>query len=334
MGFLREYSVNMYFSFKKRKKEFYFLLYNSRMLIWVVYMHNNIFKTIDQSTNRKVKTIRTIILVAIASLIMSINIKTFVHSGGLLPGGITGLSLLVQRIFLRFFNLTLPYSLINIILNAIPAIIGFKMISKRFTFYSVVMIVLNSLLVDVIPAYTITSDPLLVALFGGLLNGIAIVIALYGNASSGGTDFIAVYLNRRFNISSWNIILLFNSAILLTSGMLFGFKASLYSIIFQFVSTQTISTFHKSNQKVTMLIITNYADAIEDDILNTTHHGITKFMGEGVYDKAPRCMLYTVVSADEVNLVADIVHMHDPHAFINVLRSTSVKGKFYQKPLD
>ena len=249
MGFLREYSVNMCFSFKKRKKELYFLLYNSKMLIWVVYMHNNIFKTIDQSTNRKVKTIRTIILVAIASLIMSINIKTFVHSGGLLPGGITGLSLLVQRIFLRFFNLTLPYSLINIILNAIPAIIGFKMISKRFTFYSVVMIVLNSLLVDVIPAYTITSDPLLVALFGGLLNGIAIVIALYGNASSGGTDFIAVYLNRRFNISSWNIILLFNSAILLTSGMLFGFKASLYSIIFQFVSTQTISTFHKSNKK-------------------------------------------------------------------------------------
>ena len=61
------------------------------MLIWVVYMRENIFKTIDQSTNRKVKTIRTIILVSIASLIMSVNIKTFVHSGGLLPGGITGL---------------------------------------------------------------------------------------------------------------------------------------------------------------------------------------------------------------------------------------------------
>ena len=195
---------------------------------------------------RSIKALKSFACVILASCLMAFNIKPFVRAGELVPGGITGMTLLIQRIMLKYANITVPYSVLNISLNAIPAIIGFKLISKRFTGYSVLMIVLNSFLVDLIPSYKVTTDPLLIALFGGLLNGLAISIALYGKASSGGTDFIAVYIHRKWNISSWNIILGFNIILLLTSGMLFGFEASLYSIVFQFVSTQAIDTFHKS----------------------------------------------------------------------------------------
>lgn len=68
---------------------------------------------------------------------------------------------------------------------------------------------------------------------------------------------VAVYIHRKWNISSWNIILGFNIILLLISGMLFGFEASLYSIVFQFVSTQAIDTFHKSDQQMTLFIISN-----------------------------------------------------------------------------
>ena len=160
-----------------------------------------------KTTNQQPATVRTSTrwkqplistgCVLFASLLMSVNIKSFVRAGNLIPGGFTGLSLLLQRTAETFFGISLPYSVINIALNAIPAIIGFRMIGKKFTSYTVLMIVLNSFLVDLIPVTPITYDPLLVSVFGGILNGTAISIALFGKASSGGTDFIAIYFSEK-----------------------------------------------------------------------------------------------------------------------------------------
>ena len=89
--------------------------------------------------------------------------------------------------------------------------------------------------------------------------------------------------------------------------MLFGFEASLYSIVFQFVSTQAIDTFHKSDQQMTLFIISNKADELERELLVKTHHGMTRFTGEGSHTHEDRVMLYTVVSAAEVNDVYEII---------------------------
>ena len=64
---------------------------------------------------------------------MALNIKTFVRTGGLYPGGATGLTILIQRIALQYFSLQLPYSVINLLLNAFPVYIGFRYIGKKFT---------------------------------------------------------------------------------------------------------------------------------------------------------------------------------------------------------
>lgn len=280
------------------------------------------------------KNMTSIVCVLIASIIMSINIKSFVRAGHLIPGGFTGLSLLLQRILSTYMNIDVPYSVINISLNALPAFIGFKMIGKKFTIYSVVMIVLNSFLVDLIPVTPITYDPLLVSVFGGILNGIAIAIALYGKASSGGTDFIAVYLSNKLHQSSWNIVFGINVVILISAGMLFGFEAAMYSIIFQFVSTQIIERFHQRDQKVTLFIITKNEQLLEEHLLEYTHHGVTKFFGEGCYLKEDKTMLYTVVGADEVKDVIDFVRKLDPEVFVNIIKSQGVTGRFYQEPIE
>ncbi len=276
----------------------------------------------------------SIICVCVASVIMSVNIKSFVRAGDLIPGGFTGLSLLIQRSFIDFMDINIPYSFINIVLNAIPALIGFKIIGKKFVGYSVVMIILNSLLVDIIPVTPITYDPLLVSVFGGILNGVAIVIALYGKASSGGTDFIAIYLSNKLKKPSWNFVFGINVVILMIAGLLFGFEAAMYSIIFQFVSTQVISSMHQRDRKVTLLIITSIAREIEEKLMDYTHHGVTRFEGQGCYMKEDKAMLYTVVGADEVRDVISFVKKVDPRVFINVLKSENVVGRFYQEPLE
>ena len=109
---------------------------------------------------------------------MALNIKSFVRTGGLYPGGATGLSLLIQRGAQMYLGLALPYTVINVILNAIPIYIGFRFIGKKFTLYSCLCIVLTSVLTDVIPGIAITSDVLLISIFGGIINGFAISLCL------------------------------------------------------------------------------------------------------------------------------------------------------------
>lgn len=280
------------------------------------------------------KHLTSLICVCIASLIMSVNIKSFVRAGNLIPGGFTGLSLLLQRAGLEFLNIDLPYSVINIVLNAVPAFIGFKVIGKKFTSYSVMMIVLNSILVDLIPVTPITYDPLLVSVFGGILNGIAISVALHGKASSGGTDFIAIYLSNKLKQPSWNFVFGINVVILISAGLLFGFEEAMYSIIFQFVSTQILERFHQKDQQVTLFIVTSIPEVLENKLMEYTHHGITRFDGKGCYLKENKTLLYTVVGADEVKDVVSFIKKEEPKVFINIVKSSGVKGNFYQEPLE
>ena len=111
-------------------------------------------------------------VICLASVIMALNIKSFVRTGGLYPGGATGLALLIQRSVDMFLGVELPYTVVNVILNAIPIYIGFRFIGKKFTLYSCVVIVLASVLTDMLPGYAITYDTLLISIFGGLINGV------------------------------------------------------------------------------------------------------------------------------------------------------------------
>lgn len=146
---------------------------------------------------------------------MAVNIKTFVRAGGLYPGGATGLTILIQAIAERFLNVTVPYTVVNLLLNMIPIYIGFRFIGKKFTLYSCVMIVLTGVLTDIIPGFVITYDTLLISIFGGMINGFIISLCLMMNATTGGTDFIAIFLSEKKGVDSWNFILGFNILILL-----------------------------------------------------------------------------------------------------------------------
>lgn len=275
-----------------------------------------------------------LLLVVTASVIMAINIKSFVDAGGLFPGGFNGLTLLIQRSFQRFFNIMLPFSLINFILNAVPAVISFKFIGKRFTIYSCIMIVLTSILTDIIPSMPITNDILLICIFGGIINGFSISLCLSGRATSGGTDFIAVALSERLNIDSWNYILLGNVLMLIVVGLLFGWDKALYSIIFQFASTQVIKLLDHRYKRSTMFIISDKSEEIYNSLKNNTHHSATLFHGTGLYNGQQRTMIYTVISSDQVKKMTKSVKELDKNAFINIIKTEQVAGRFYKRPND
>lgn len=280
------------------------------------------------------KDSKRVLFIVLGALLMATNINTFVQAGGLLPGGATGITLLLQRTAKLLFNLELPYTVINVLINAIPVFIGFKFIGRKFTIYSCLMIFLTGVFADFLPTYTITSDTLLVAVFGGLINGAAISICLSVEATSGGTDFIAIYMSEKKHVDSWNLVLGINAVILSIAGLLFGWDKALYSIIFQYASTQMIHMLFNHYQKETMLVVSKQPDKVSEIIYKETHHGATILKSEGSHNHTASSVVYSVVAKDQYLGLIKKLKAEDPDAFINTMNTESLTGRFFQKRAD
>ncbi len=280
----------------------------------------------------RLREVKRIALIVIAAAIMAFNLNSFVHQGNLIPGGFTGLTILIQEICKKYLNLTVPFSAVNIILNVFPAVLSYRFIGKKFTLYSGLMILLTSLFTDIMPSFNITYDVMLICVFGGVITAFAISICLWNNATSGGTDFISIFVSERYGVDAWNYILMGNAVILTIAGLLFGWEKAMYSIIYQYVNTITVRFLFRKYQKQTLWIITDKPDEVYEQIRIATHHDATLFKGTGLYKNQERDMLYSVVSSDEISQVVSVIKKVDENAFINIVKSNQIQGNFYQRP--
>ena len=275
-----------------------------------------------------------LVVVLLAAFLMAINIQTFINGGELIPGGAQGLTIVIQRAALKYFNLQIAYTPINICLNAIPVYIGFRYIGKKFTMFSMVMVLANGIFVDLIPIHAVTHDTLLVAVFGGILNAVAITMCLEVDATSGGTDFISIFLSQRKGIDAFPIILAGNVIILTIAGAMFGWEKALYSMIFQYVSTQTLHVLYRTYQQRTLFIITDMPDKVCSMIYATCSHGATLIDGEGSFAHKNKKIVYSIVSASDTRKLIPKIKEIDPNAFINSIRTEEIMGNFYMRPRD
>ncbi len=296
----------------------------------------------EQTANSEKKNFRDslkkdslrLVVVIIAAFLMALNINTFVNAGGLYPGGATGLTIIIQRLFLKYLGLTVPYTPINIALNAVPVYIGFRFIGKKFTLFSMIMVLANGFFVDLLPDYTLTHDPLLAAVFGGMFNAVAITLCLNVDATSGGTDFISIYFSQKKGIDAFPMILAANVVILTIAGFIFGWDKALYSMIFQYVSTQVLHFLYRTYQQKTLFIITDVPDEVCSLIYSTCGHGATLIDGEGSYGHKNKKIVYSIVSASDTRKLIPLIKEIDPNAFINSVRTEEITGNFYTRPRD
>ncbi len=277
---------------------------------------------------------KRIVVICLAAVIMALNIKTFVRAGDLYPGGVTGLTILIQRSAEMFLRIEIPYTVVNLLLNAIPIYIGFRYIGKKFTLYSCLVIVLGSVRTDLLPGFVITYDTLLISIFGGMINGLVISLCLMMEATTGGTDFIAIFLSEKKGMDSFNLMLGVNAVIIAIAGVLFGWDKALYSIIYQYASTQVLHMLYKKYQQVTLFIVTNQPNEVCDEIFRVSNHGATILEGQGSFEHCERNVVYSVVSGAESKKVIRSVKSVDPNAFVNAMRTQQLSGRFYQKPAE
>ncbi|MGB7594359.1 MAG: YitT family protein [Erysipelotrichaceae bacterium] len=283
---------------------------------------------------RRRKDIQTFLMVVISALVYAFAIKVFVRAGALFPGGFTGVALLFTRYMLDFHGISIPFGVVYALLNLVPTVLVYKYVGKRFALFSVLQYALVSLFTLILPTIMLTGDIFLIAVFGGILGGFGISLALNANASTGGTDFIAIYFSNKTHTETWSYIMYGNMIVILLAGFLFGWDKALYSIVYQFCSTYVVSQRHMRFKLRALNLITDHPDEVSAAIYAISRHGITRIWGEGGYSHQTKCMLYMVVNAFEVDEVVEAARQVDPKVFISISSTERVIGNYTQKPLE
>lgn len=287
----------------------------------------------NNNTNAIESSFRTIAGVVAGSLINAVTIALFINPGGFLPGGLSGLVVLLQRLIQHFTGIVLPFAPISIGFNILAALFAVRTLGKKFTLYSFLSVLIYSFATDMIPPIHFTDDRILLAVFGGILGGTGLGLVLNSGASQGGSDFIAMTYSVKKGINTFGYVMIFNIILMLISGAIFGMESALYTIIFLFVSNEALNVIYTRYSKKTLLIITEHAQEVADDIRTTTNHSCTILTGEGGFSHEQTKMVYMIIRADEVNFVRRRIRAIDEKAFINVLNSSLVTGNFYIRSL-
>ena len=278
------------------------------------------------------KYLKTLFRVFLSALLQSFCINVFITPSKLLSSGFTGLAILINKIS-SLFGFTIPVSLLVLILNIPLGVLCFRSIGKKFVFFSILQVILLSIFLNF--HYTLLFDDLLLNVcFGGFLYGIAISLALRGNASTAGTDFIALWVSNKIGKSIFEYVFVFNSVLLLIFGYMFGWKYAGYSILFQFISTKTIDSFYKRYKLVTLEITTYHPKEICKAYIKHYRHGLSEVAGIGGYEHKNLSLIHTVISFYELEDAIRLIKRVDPKAIINVISTERFIGHFYRQPLD
>lgn len=272
--------------------------------------------------------IKAILFIAAASVGMAVNIQSFVNTAGLYPGGFSGIALLVQRAAQTFLSVHIPFSLVSYPLNILALAISYKYLGKRFILYTCLAVGLSGAVTDLIPAFLMTEDVLLCSIFAGICNGVCVSICMMSRGSTGGLDIVANVYGHKLNRDPWNIVLGVNCLILLTAGVLFGWDKALYSIIFQYASTQVIRLLYRKYQQMTLFIVSEKYEDVYRAIRDITAHSATILDGTGGYSNTKKKMIYSVVSSQEAKQVVKAIRQLDDKAFINQIQTKELDGRF------
>ena len=283
--------------------------------------------------NAQIRRILTILSVVISALLQTFVIQVCIRPANLLSGGFTGIALLIDKIA-SFYGRSFSTSVGLLVLNIPVAILCSRSISLRFTFYSMIQVFLSSVFLKTLNFTPLFDDEILNVIFGGFLYGISIAVALRGNASTGGTDFIALYVSNKTGKSIWEYVFAGNVVILSIFGVMFGWEYAGYSILFQFISTRTISSLHHRYERVTLQVTTTKAEEVIQEYVSKYRHGISCVEAMGGYSKKKMYLLHTVVSSYEAAEIVRLMYSKDPNIIVNILKTENFFGGFYQAPLD
>jgi uncharacterized membrane-anchored protein YitT (DUF2179 family) len=278
-------------------------------------------------------------LVVLGVFLAAFGLKGFLLPNGFIDGGVTGLSLLANHIS-KSSGFNIPVSVWLILFNIPFIFIGIKQISKTFAANTLIAVVGLATVIYFFSFPVITSDKLLISIFGGFFLGAGIGLAIRGGGVLDGTEIIAVYINRKSVFSIGDIILLINVAIFSLAAIVLSIEAALYSVLTYLSASKTVDFIIQGIEEYTgVTIVSARSKEIKQAIISELGRGVTIYKGErgygsNHYDDKDIDIVFTVVTRLEVPKVKEVVKHIDRKAFVvmNVITETN-GGIIKRRPL-
>ena len=244
-------------------------------------------------------------------------LKSFLIPNQFFDGGVTGISLLVHE--LNHFNI----AWVIVVANIPFIIMGAYQVNRAFAFKTLAAIIGLGLCLQFMPYPHITSDKLLVSIFGGVFMGIGVGMAIRGGCALDGIEVLALYTGKRISFTISEIILGINIIIFLIAAFELGLPTALYSIMTYYTASKTISFVIEGLEEYTgVTIISAQSQQVKERLVMELGRGITVYKGERGFLKdsfdisQPVDIVFTVITRLEVRRLRNLVHDIDPKAFI------------------
>lgn len=271
----------------------------------------------------------TTIVIGTAVLVMAMHY--FFIPSQLAAGGLTGAAQIVN-------NYTgWPIGTLVFIGNIPLFLLGwFQLGGKRFLARTIFAATIFSVMLDgmelFFPTNGLTDDFLLNALYGGVLAGVGVGLVLRAKATTGGTDILARFLDKKFGIPISRGYLYTDGIIVFVAAMAFSWEHALYAVIGLYIgSTVTEIAMTGLNVDRVATIITDHPEKVAQQVIRGLERGVTAFEGKGMYTGRQRTMLMIATSRAEINQLKAIVHETDPRAFVIIGQAQEVLGEGFRR---
>ena len=262
-------------------------------------------------------------------LLSSIAVNFFFQPGHVYSSGATGLAQVLSALSVRTLGFEIPVSLTFYAINIPLLILAWYKIGHKFTIFTFITVTMSSLFIQVMPHVTLTEDPLINAIFGGLVMGAGIGFGLKSRISSGGTDIVSLTIRKKTGRDVGNISLIVNGIIMIFAGILFGWKYALYSMVTIFISSRVTDAIFTKQKKMQSMIVTSNPDPVVRMIHKKLHRGVTMINdAEGTYNHEKKAVLLAIITREEYTDFKYYMRKADPKAFVSIAENVHVLGHF------
>lgn len=271
--------------------------------------------------NNTTKLVLSYIMLTIGSIIAAAALELFLIPNTILDGGITGVSIIIYKLF------HISLSLLVIILNIPFIFIGYKNLGKEFLIRTIYSMLCFSFFLSFFEMFQpFTEEILLATVFGGALLGAGVGIVIHSGGCVDGTESVAIVISKRASLSVGQVVLLFNLFIYGVAGFIFGFDRAMYSLLTYFITFNVIDFVSQGLEKAkAALIITEKGTSLSDEIYKRLGRTTTVIKGKGLLSGEKEVM-YCVLTRIEVFELKRIVEEMDESAFVTITDISDIIG--------
>ena len=310
-------------------------------------------------------------MVLAGTFIMAMGFVFFIDPHGIVPGGVYGIGIIVNNLTQELFPQgpfgvlqdlseqgfwgSISYPLMNyindmfvqykggipigftgLLINIPLTFVGIKVLGPKFGIKTILGFILCTVFIDSLTAWwgltALVDDVLLSCVFGGILIGFGLALVFKAQATTAGSDIIAMIIEKYTKLSLGKLMIYVDSTIVLCSLLVdIDWQIPLYSWVVIYITGRVIDmTLQGANVEKALFIISDQYELIRNKIVQDLNRGGTFIQGQGIYNKADKNMIFVVLNRRELTLLQDYIHTVDSQAFLTVMETNEILGEGFK----